>query len=105
MNGSPPHGPVPVPAISGAGGPPRTPPGASGRADTPTSRRRRNGSPHEFALPVGLVALTPEEVDRVLGLLDLTAAILGDSIRVAEVCYGTPTPGERVQIAREWPLL
>ncbi len=37
--------------------------------------------------------------------VELAAAILGDTVRVAEAYYGTPTPGELAQIARERPLL
>ncbi len=71
MNGPSSETPVPTPAISGTEGPTDTPPGAVARADKPISRRKRNGPPREFVLHAGLVALTSQEVERVLGPIDV----------------------------------
>jgi integrase len=65
------HMTVPTPPNSGMESPPGGAQGPPSVADTPTSRRKRNGPPREFVLHAGLVALTPEEVQRVLEPVDV----------------------------------
>ena len=62
---------LPTSANSGTETAPTGLPRAPGGADEPVSHRKRNGPPREFVLHAGLVALTPEEVERVLEPVDV----------------------------------
>ncbi len=61
---------VPTPALSGTGTVLETPPVAPVVVDTPRSRASRNGPKREFVLHSGMVALTPEELAKVLEPID-----------------------------------